>query len=489
VTGSAVGDFSVRHALVLVFALAMWGGMSDPLHAKPAGNSGRVATKPAGASGKVAKTAKQAGGSSKVTKTARPTSGPPSKAEIHAKRSALKDIERRLGSLQRDMEKTEVMQTEAARAVAEVEREVSKATRALRQVMSEQTEVSRQLAELETEQQQLEERISARQKELGRWLRQNYIYGTPNDITALLAAHDPNQAVRDTYYLERLGRTQHELIEGLRADLRLKAEHAQRVSTRQATLARLEGDRRKRQEKQEEAYARRRETLGKIETTLKTQKERMAALKADEERLTQVVNTLVKRAAEAEARAATARRERERTNTQARARSSAPRRAGQPPNVGKNNMVEPVVGRVWGVPEPTPGGTGFAQLRGKLNFPVAGELLGRFGAPRAGQGTAWRGVFIRAPKGATVRAVSDGSVAFSDWLRGYGNLLIIDHGGGYLSIYGNNDALHKKAGDSVRAGEAIASVGTSGSEAESGLYFEIRHRGQAIDPMQWVRLR
>lgn len=484
-TGSVVSAFSVRHALVLVFALAMWGGMglSDPLHAKPASGSGKKTTR-------TAKTTKSASGSGGATKAARPTNGP-SKAEISAKRSELKDIGRRLGDLQRDLEKTENQQTEAARAMADVEREVSKATRALRHAMSEHAEADRQLAELKTEQQQLEEHIAVRQKELSEWLHRNYLYGTPSGIVALLAAYDPNQSVRDSYYLERLGHAQLELIEGLKANLRLKAEHAQQADTRRITLVRLEDDRRRRREKQEETYARRRETLGKIQATLKTQKERMATLKADEGRLTQIVNTLVQRAAEAEARAAAARRERERASARARVRqnSVASRRVRQSPNVGKNDMAEPVVGKVQEIPEPMPGGMGFAQLRGKLNFPVAGELLGRFGTPRAGQGTAWRGVFIRAPNGAKVRAVSDGTVAYSDWLRGYGNLLIIDHGGGYLSIYGNNDALYKKAGDSVRTGEAIASVGASGSEAESGLYFEIRHQGQAIDPLQWVRLK
>jgi len=519
----SVAVFSVRHVLIWICALAVWAGMSlsEPLHAKPASGSGKTATpaksarttkasnkstgttktsnksvgtakasnKPAGTTSTAGKTAKAEPKASRKQEKAARTGG--GKGEIHAKRSELKDIERQLGDLKRDLEKTEAQKTEATSAVAEVEREVSKATRALRQTVSERTETSRQLDELEAEQRTLEERIAARQNELAGWLRQNYMYGAANDIASLLAARDPNQFVRDTYYLERLGRARLKLIEALRADLQRKAEHAQRVSSRRATLTRLEEDRRKRQEKLEETHSTRRETLAKIETTLKTQRERMATLKADEERLTQVVNTLVKRAAEAEARAAAARRERERerANARSRARQNSVGDRGTEQFSSTKRDVEPVVGKVQEVPEPTSVDTGFAQLRGKLNFPVAGELLGRFGAPRAGQGTTWRGVFIRAARGAEVRAVSKGAVVYSDWLRGYGNLLILDHGGGYLSIYGNNDALFKEAGAIVRTGEPIASVGASGSESESGLYFEIRHRGQAIDPMQWVRLR
>jgi septal ring factor EnvC (AmiA/AmiB activator) len=87
-----------------------------------------------------------------------------------------------------------------------------------------------------------------------------------------------------------------------------------------------------------------------------------------------------------------------------------------------------------------------------------------------------------------VRAVASGEVVFSDWLRGYGNLIILDHGNDYLSIYGNNDALLKEVGDAISGGDAIANVGAGGATQESGLYFEIRHRGQPLDPLQWVRL-
>ena len=98
----------------------------------------------------------------------------------------------------------------------------------------------------------------------------------------------------------------------------------------------------------------------------------------------------------------------------------------------------------------------------------------------------WKGVFIRAAQGTDVHAVADGKVAYADWLRGFGNLTIIDHGNGYMTIYANNDSLYKTPGQSVRMGEPIASVGASGGQEESGLYFEIRYRGQPADPSRWV---
>jgi septal ring factor EnvC (AmiA/AmiB activator) len=98
-------------------------------------------------------------------------------------------------------------------------------------------------------------------------------------------------------------------------------------------------------------------------------------------------------------------------------------------------------------------------------------------------------VFIRAANGAEVKAIAPGRIVFADWLRGFGNLAIVDHGDGYLSVYGNNESLFKAVGQPVKTGEAIASVGNSGGNPETGLYFELRHLGQPLDPLKWVSLR
>jgi septal ring factor EnvC (AmiA/AmiB activator) len=138
---------------------------------------------------------------------------------------------------------------------------------------------------------------------------------------------------------------------------------------------------------------------------------------------------------------------------------------------------------------PAPASGGFTQLKGRLKLPVAGELTNRFGGQRADTGTAWKGLFIRASTGSPVKALGPGQVVFADWLRGFGNLIIIDHGDGYMSLYGNNEAVLKREGESVTAGETIATVGNSGGNAESGLYFEVRYHSLPVDPLQWVGRR
>ncbi|HYN12472.1 MAG TPA: peptidoglycan DD-metalloendopeptidase family protein, partial [Burkholderiales bacterium] len=136
----------------------------------------------------------------------------------------------------------------------------------------------------------------------------------------------------------------------------------------------------------------------------------------------------------------------------------------------------------------TPRGA-FSRLRGQLRLPVRGELTRRFGAPRGAAGTEAKGVFIRAPEGREVRAIAGGRVVYADWMRGFGNLLIVDHGEAYLSIYANNESLLKQAGEAVTPGEAIATTGSSGGNEETGLYFEMRHLGRAFDPLRWVKLK
>ena len=130
-------------------------------------------------------------------------------------------------------------------------------------------------------------------------------------------------------------------------------------------------------------------------------------------------------------------------------------------------------------------GASFAALRGKLRLPVRGDVMNRFGSSREDSGISWKGLFIKANEGAEVKSVATGRVVFADWLRGFGNLIILDHGDGYMSLYGNNQALLKQVGDNVRAGDVIASVGNSGGNQTNGLYYELRSQSRPFDPLSW----
>jgi septal ring factor EnvC (AmiA/AmiB activator) len=128
----------------------------------------------------------------------------------------------------------------------------------------------------------------------------------------------------------------------------------------------------------------------------------------------------------------------------------------------------------------------FARLRGKLAWPVSGHLVARFGEARAG-GVRWDGVLVATERGTPVKAVCEGRVIYADWLPGLGLLAIIDHGDGYLSLYGHNERLYKGAGEHVAAGETLAAAGDSGGSGRTELYFEIRKGGKPVDPRPWFK--
>ena len=131
----------------------------------------------------------------------------------------------------------------------------------------------------------------------------------------------------------------------------------------------------------------------------------------------------------------------------------------------------------------------FGTLKGKLALPAKGRLAARFGEPKSVGNLKWRGVLVDAADGSAVRAVARGRVAYADWLRGFGLLLILEHGDGYMTLYGHNQSLQKQAGEWLEAGEVIARVGNTGDAPQAGLYFEVRQNGEPRDPLLWCRVR
>lgn len=431
-------------------------------------------------------------------------------SEVDSTRADLDALKRRIDELDKSIAGAQASRSVAERERVQAERAVSAARRRVRDVAAELARVEAELADQQAEQARVAARIAAGQAELAQWLRRNYMHGG-SQVAPFLAAQNPNQISRDLRYLEHLGRARLALIESLRTDLRQQESLVASVAARTQTLRGLEAERRSESAALEKVLAERSRVVASLSSELKKQRAELAELREDEEQLGRVLAVLarqqaereaarraeeVRRAAEAARRAEIARRaaEAERIAAEQRVRMTqpaereAPKRRVVESEAVKGAAPEPVVGQITRAAEIAPTGVSFAQLQGKMRFPVRGELVGRFGAPRAEGGTRWRGVFIRAGSGQDVVAVAPGEVVFADWLRGYGNLIIVDHGSEYMTIYGHNDALLREVGDRIAGGTAIASVGASGSVQESGLYFEIRHRGQPVDPMKWVRL-
>jgi len=262
-------------------------------------------------------------------------------------------------------------------------------------------------------------------------------------LRVALSGESPSTLARHLYYLGYVSRAAAALIADYRASIaeatRLAAE-AEARRTRLASLARA--SRADRQRVVTESRERRR-VFERLAADIRKDRRDIKQLQADENRLARLVQ-----------------------------------------EIGRV-----VYGRVERTPEAGGRAEPFASLRGKLRLPVRGELTGRFGAPRGAAGLESKGVFIRAAQGQPVKAVAAGQVVYADWMRGFGNLLIVDHGQSYLSIYANNESLLKQVGENVTAGETLATTGASGGNEETGLYFELRHLGRAFDPLRWVKLK
>lgn len=404
--------------------------------------------------------------------------------EIDLRRAELEQVQRRIQAVEQVIARVEAERSGAAAELARAERAVSAASRQLRETVELLAATGKTLEEREREAGSIAGRIAERQDELALWLRRQYLHGG-NEVAPVLTARDPNQLARDLRYLEYLGRARVELIEHLREDLETQQVLLAEIEAERQRLSVLESEQRARQSEMDRTRAARAAAVERIAAQLREQQREAEVLRQSEAQLGEVVEALAAAAAAREA----ARRQLLAAREAAAAAAARAPTSPAPTVAQPARSAEPIRGVARDTAGPTPTGIRFSQLRGNIGFPVRGELIGRFGAPRAEGGTRWRGIFIRAREGEQVVAVAPGEVVFSDWLRGYGNLLIIEHDDDYLTIYGNNDALLRVVGEQIAAGTPIASVGSSGGGQGSGLYFEIRHKGQPVDPMQWIRVR
>jgi septal ring factor EnvC (AmiA/AmiB activator) len=368
-----------------------------------------------------------------------------------ASKEDLKQLRGRIDKLRQDIANAEEVKGEASDQLRESEKAISDANRALRDLAADQQAARAELRDIGAKRNQQEGDLSASQSRLGRLLAARYQGGEQGFLRLALSGANPNVTARELHYFGYASRAHAQFVRTLRSGVAklLDLEAQTREKTRE--LADLEGKQREERKALLARQAERRKVLAGIQGQIKAQRREVKSLERNETRLTRLVEEIAKVIA-------------------------------APAKSGRRNERLPEAG--------TNAGDGlFARLKGSLRLPVRGEVSNRYGTSRAGGGPNWKGLFIRTETGQEVRAVAAGRVVFSEWMRGFGNLLILDHGQGYLTIYGNNEATLKQVGDQVKTGDAVATVGASGGSPESGLYFEIRHQGRTFDPLSWVSLK
>ncbi|MDP1605830.1 MAG: peptidoglycan DD-metalloendopeptidase family protein [Rhodocyclaceae bacterium] len=374
-------------------------------------------------------------------------------------KARLESLREQRASLESQLKQSESSRAATADQLRDTEKAISAVGKKLHALTEERSAARIELAERERELKQMERQTAQRQAQLARLLRHQFRSREADALAELLSGNDPNVTARERHFLTLLSRAQADLIASLRRDAAEMRRLAEGIAERGEKLAELarreEGERATLRQRQQE----RQTLLAKLSSQIKAQRREIDTLKQDEQRLGNLIAALAKRVAK-----------------------PMPKPPALPQSGRKS---EPAASSVASV-EPSNARGAFAQLRGKLPRPAAGAITGRFGARRDEGQTTWKGQFIRAAEGSEVRAVAAGVVVFADWLRGYGNLLIIDHNDDFLSIYGNNQAVLADVGQKVGAGRTVATVGASGGQPESGLYFKLRHQGRAFDPLKWL---
>lgn len=378
---------------------------------------------------------------------------PPASADVAEKKEDLRELRGQIESLRKGVVAAEGRRSDVADKLRDVEQKISATQRELGNLTALRVKQQAVLDDLGSQARELEDHLSSQQARLGKLVYRQYLLGHPDSLRLLLNGDDPNQVARDLHYLEIIGRARSQLLNEIESSLQRKQALAAETRERTEAMAVIESRQKEQHSKLVAQREQRQEMLESISKDIAQQKRKIGDLQRDEKQLSSLISRLA---------------------TKLAAKPTPPK----PPAKGISNES---------TPEATPAGN-FAQLKGALRLPVRGVVSNRFGEPRQ-EGSTWKGLFIRSSQGSDVKAIAAGRVVFADWMRGFGNLMIIDHGSRYLSIYGNNDALLKQVGDNIQGGATIAAVGNSGGNPESGLYFELRHDGQPLDPLKWVSLK
>lgn len=440
------------------------------------------------------------------------------------------ELRERIKVLQKEIEERESSRKEAADALKVSETAISVSNRRLRELNTQLSQAQTELDGLQLQIRRQQGVMQTRRDELSEQLRKQYASGL-SPWTALLSGDDPQKLGRNLAYLDFITRARAQAVAALKNEIERLADLQTRADTRKQEVARLVREAGE-QKKVLEAQKKERATiLARLEGQLQAQRAEAARLERDEKRLSHLIDDLTAQIEAARQAAEAARREQQERRMQearrvaeiqqqqelkrqqeavtaartAAAAAQAARQAQaeqkeQAQAQSKQAELDAAQARQLAAQaareareaeassrqaqtrtQDAGAGQG-AGLKPGLRWPVKGAVMARFGTDRP-EGGVWRGILLRAADGEPVAVVAAGTVVYANWLRGFGNLLIVDHGQEYLSVYAYNQSLLKQVGDAVKAGEIVSLVGNTGGQLDSALYFEIRHRGAAIDPL------
>lgn len=377
-------------------------------------------------------------------------------------KQALSDLQQRLESLKKELGNSQEAHKDAADALKESELAISDANKKLYEINQRQQENKKTLAQLNAEATSTNQSLAQQQKLLSEQLYQQYSHGQQSYLQMILQNERPSEIARDIHYFSYIAKARAALIQKMQGNLakltKLNEETANALKEVDELKQKQVNERQTLQHQKQEKS----KVVKSLSRQIASQRGEIKKLQRDEKRLSQLVQRL------------------------ARIIPAKPKTTKK--SAANHKQTKQVIANNNVVPSDEFAGANFATLKGKLRLPVRGDVTNRFGASREDSGVSWKGLFIKANEGAEVKSVASGRVVFADWLRGFGNLVIVDHGDGYMSLYGNNQAILKQAGEIVRSGDTIASVGNSGGNEANGVYYELRLQSRPFDPLSWSSL-
>ena len=358
-----------------------------------------------------------------------------------------RSIKGQISSIKKEISEKEASLDKVNSELAASEKAISQSNRTLKELGDKKQNVENQLEDLKREAGIVSLHVSEAEDLIASISQAQFVNSRRHPWQTALVGNNPNDIARMSAILQYMAREQDRTID--------------RLANRRKNI----------------------EIVAQLKKELSSQKARYEQLVKNDRQLTDLIADIDKQIAAAAARerakkealAAAKRREQEKAAAKRKESKKTTQTAKMAKPDPRRTTVAPTTGN-------------FGKLRGKLTMPTKGTIVAKFGQKREGAAStlAWRGLLIRAKQGQDVVAAGPGTVVFSDWMRGFGNLLIVDHGSNYLSVYANNETLYKSVGDAVKQGETLASVGSSGGEDAPGLYFELRYKGKPFDPSRWI---
>lgn len=402
---------------------------------------------------------------------------------------------------QRAQTKQEIAQ--AAKDIAELKKQLSKiqqekssAEQALKKTETEIGELEKQVDDLQQQEKKTEQELDLldkqkkklhssrldQQKLIAIQARAAYQAGQQEPLRLLLNQQQPEKFSRNLTYYQYIGKARQQQINEFNETIRQITNISAQITEQQNNLAEQRASLLSKQESLKTLRQQRQQKVASLSQQQRKETQSLNTRQADQAALNKVLQTIEATLARQAQEAREAERKRQRLIAEQQRQQAEQLLDRQPqPATGKQPQ-SPMVSTAI-----THNGGNFSTVRGKLPWPVNGRLIAHFGSARGDTRSKWDGVLISSQAGTQVRAIHPGRVVFADWLRGAGLLVIVDHGDGYLSLYGHNQSILSRPGDMVQTGQAISTVGNTGGQDQAALYFAIRQKGKPADPTQWCR--